>query len=234
MRLQKYLAVNGVSSRRKCEEFIKKGKVKVNGVTVTEMGRIIDSEKDVIIYNNEIVTIKNDYVYILLNKPEGYISSVKDNFNRGTVLDLVSVKERVYPVGRLDYDSQGLLLLTNDGELTQHLTHPKHHIKKIYEAKLKGKPSREELDSFKNGLVIDNYKTEKSQIKIIEEYRNNSLVEIVIWEGRNRQIRKMCEKINHPVIKLKRIGVGSLGLGDLPLGKWRYLTKEEIDVLKEM
>lgn len=233
MRLQKYLAMNGIGSRRKCEELISDGRIKVNNKIITQMGFVIDPETDIIFFDDKLVEQKKDYLYIMLNKPVGYISSVKDNFHRKTVLDLISVKKRIYPVGRLDYDSEGLILLTNDGELTYRLTHPKHHIKKVYEAKIKGKPTENELDQFRNGIIIDEYQTAKAKINVKKEYRSNTLVEIQIWEGRNRQIRKMCEKINHPIINLKRTGIGFLTLGNLGTGEWRYLTEQEISLLKE-
>ncbi|MFZ7134000.1 MAG: pseudouridine synthase [Eubacteriales bacterium] len=234
MRLQKYLAINGIGSRRKCEELIQEGKIRVNDHIITAMGTTIDPEKDKIYFNHHLVEIKQNQVYIMLNKPTGYISTVKDNFDRKTVLALISLDKRIYPVGRLDYDSEGLLILTDDGSLTYRLTHPKHHIHKVYQAKLKGKPSTAALEQFRNGLIIDGYRTSKAQIKILKEYRNNTLVEIQIWEGRNRQIRKMCQEIGHTVIKLKRIAIGPLKLGELETGKWRYLTAYEIKSLKDL
>ncbi|MFZ7120440.1 MAG: pseudouridine synthase [Eubacteriaceae bacterium] len=234
MRLQKYLANNGVSSRRKCEEYIKNGRVQVNNKVITDMGFLIKLECDEIKFDNEIIYNKIENTYILLNKPRGYISSAKDNFGRKTVLDLINTNKRIYPVGRLDYETEGMLILTNDGNLTYKLTHPKHHIDKTYIAKLKGKPTKEEINRFENGLIIDNYRTSKALLKIKKVFENSVITEIRIWEGRNRQIRKMCDKINHPVLSLKRIAIGDLKIGSLEIGNWRHLTNEEIKILKEV
>lgn len=235
MRLQKYLAMCGVASRRKSEKMILQGRVKVNGKVIDKLGYKINPDIDVILVDNKQVIKKENYIYIALNKPEGYITTVKDQYNRPTVIDLVrNINERIYPIGRLDYDTSGLLLLTNDGDLTYKLTHPKHEINKVYIAKIKGIPTEKELNEFRNGLKIDNYITSKAKIKIIKKYNDSSIVEITIHEGKNRQIRKMCRKINHPVIKLKRIAIGKIKLGDLKKGSWRYLSKEEIEYLKKL
>ncbi len=229
MRLQKYLAQVGIASRRKAEELISEGVIKVNGNVVTEMGYKV-TNRDVIEVNGKIITGKEKKVYVLLNKPVGYISTAKDQFGRPSVVELISgIKERLYPVGRLDYDTSGLIILTNDGEFTYKMTHPKHEIKKVYLAIIKGTPSQEEMKAFKNGLKIDDYITSKASIKIIESEGDKSWVEIVIHEGKNRQVRKMCEAIGHPVIKLKRTALGSLSLGDLSEGHWRILNKKEIE-----
>ena len=231
MRLQKYLAENGIDSRRKCEEHIRAGRVMVNGKVIKEMGYTIDPKVDVVLFDGKKVKANVRKVYIMLNKPKAYVTTVKDNFNRKIVLDLIDVKERVYPVGRLDYDTEGLLLLTNDGEFTYSLTHPKHHISKTYLAKIKGKPSRDEILRFENGLIIDDYMTSKANFKLVKEYRENTLARIKIWEGRNRQVRKMCENIGHPVLSLKRVAIGPLELGELKTGSYRYLTEVEIKSL---
>lgn len=231
MRLQKFLANHGIDSRRKCEEHIKDGRVKVNNEIIREMGFIIDPDRDKITFDDKIIKTHEKKVYIMLNKPQGVITSVKDNFNRKTVLDLVHLEERVYPVGRLDYDTEGLLLLTNDGDFTYTMTHPKHLIGKTYVAKVKGRPTKSEMKAFEDGLLIDDYKTSKASFKVLREFPENTLVEIVIWEGRNRQVRKMCEKINHPVLSLKRIKIGNLPLGNLEIGRYRHLTKDEIKLL---
>lgn len=232
MRLQKYLAMQGIDSRRKCEEHIKAGRVKVNNKIITEMGFIVDPYNDKILFNDKMVGDVEQKIYIMLYKPKGYITSVKDDLNRKTVLDLIDEKIRVYPVGRLDYDTEGLLLLTNDGEFTYSLTHPKHHIDKTYLVQVKGLPNKEEICQFEEGLVIDGYKTSRASFTIVKKVNKNSLVKITIWEGRNRQIRKMCKKIGHPVVALKRINIGSLGLGDLKVREYRYLTDEEIRSLE--
>ena len=235
VRLQKFLADTGIASRRKAEEYILQGKVKVNGQVVTNLGTKINPDKDVILYNEKKVEIKEKKVYLLLNKPENYVTTVNDQFNRPTVIDLLhSVKERVYPVGRLDYNTSGLLLLTNDGELTYKITHPKHHVDKVYLATVKGIPGEASLNKLRRGVVIDNYKTAPAKVKMISTSLNNATLQITIHEGRNRQVRKMCEAIGHPVISLKRIAIGEILLGDLPVGKFRSLTQKEIDYLKNL
>ncbi|QIB26042.1 pseudouridine synthase [Caloranaerobacter azorensis] len=235
MRLQKYLAMCGIASRRKSEALILQGRVKVNGKVIDELGYKIDPDTDIVLFDNKRVIKKENYIYIALNKPEGYITTVKDQFNRPTVLDLVkNINERIYPVGRLDYDTSGLIFLTNDGDLTYRLTHPKHEVEKVYIAKIKGIPTEEELNKFRNGLKIDDYITSKAKIEVLKKYNNYSIVKITIHEGKNRQVRKMCEKINHPVISLKRVDIGKINLGNLKKGNWRYLSKKEIEYLKSL
>ncbi|MCL2611086.1 MAG: rRNA pseudouridine synthase [Defluviitaleaceae bacterium] len=233
-RLQKYLADCGVASRRKSEELILSGEIKVNGEIVKELGIKINPDEDRVEYKSEIIKPKNNNVYIMLNKPEGYVSSAKDQFGRETVIDLIESDMRVYPVGRLDYDSSGLILLTNDGELTYKITHPKNNIPKRYTAKVLGTPSQESLTRFRNGLIIDDYKTAPAEIEIIERDYKYSLLKIVIHEGKNRQIRKMCDSIGHKVISLKRVAIGELSLGKLQKGKYRHLTSEEVRYLKDL
>lgn len=235
IRLQKYLADAGISSRRKAEQLITEGKVKVNGEVITNLGTKVNPNKDVIYYNNNIIKISSKKIYILLNKPEKYVTTVDDQFNRPTVIELLhSVSERIYPVGRLDYNTSGLLLLTNDGDLTYKITHPKHCIRKIYIAKVKGTPQEASLEKLRKGIVIDSYKTAPAKVKILSKSKNNTILQISIYEGRNRQVRKMCEAIGHPVISLKRIAIGNIFLGDLPIGQYRSLTKEEINYLKNL
>lgn len=233
-RLQKYLAGCGIASRRKCEEYILQGRVKVNGKVVKELGVKINPDVDIIEFDDKIVRREEKKVYIMLYKPAGYITSVKDPFGRPTVLDLVKVKERIYPVGRLDFDTSGLLLLTNDGELANILMHPKHEIVKTYVAKIKGIPTKEEMERFENGLIIDGRKTAKAKIRILNVKNGTSVVEIQIHEGRNRQVKKMCKAIGHPVIALKRTKIGELELKGLKPGEWRYLTEDEIRYLKSL
>ncbi len=232
VRLQKFLAEAGIASRRKAEELIVMGKVQVNGKVMTELGTKIDTNKDIVFYQNQKVEIKN-LIYIMLHKPEGYVTTVKDQFQRPTVMDLLDISERVYPVGRLDYDTSGLLLLTNDGDLTYRLTHPKHNIEKTYEAKVFGTPSEQDIVQFYKGIIIDGKKTEPAKLEILQKDKKYATVRIVIHEGRNRQVRKMCDAIQHPVAKLKRIATGTLYLKNLPKGKYRYLTQKEIDYLKK-
>ena len=234
IRLQKYLADCGVASRRKSEELILLGKIKLNGVIVTELGVKINPELDKILYDSKLIKPKENNVYIMLNKPVGYVSSAKDQFGRETVLDLVESDVRLYPVGRLDYDSSGLILLTNDGDITFKITHPKNHIKKRYIARVLGTPSEEDLQKFRTGLMIDGYKTAPAEIEIIERDYKYSFLRIVIHEGKNRQIRKMCDHLGYKVVSLKRVAIGDLSLGKLQKGKYRYLTNEEVNYLKSL
>lgn len=237
-RLQKYLAEAGVASRRKAEELIVQGKVKVNGKVVTQMGMKIDPAKDEVTYLDKKVTTKDTkMVYIMLYKPEGYVTTAKEQFGRPAVMDLIKgVKERIFPVGRLDYDTSGLLLLTNDGDLTYKLTHPKHDVDKTYIAKLYGIPDEGALQKFRRGVVIDGKRTKPAKIQIIDKDKDGRFctAEIIIHEGRNRQVRKMCEAIKHPVAQLKRVATGDLKLGDLQKGKYRHLTEKEIKYLKKL
>lgn len=235
IRLQKFLAKAGIASRRKSEELISNGKVKVNGLIVTELGTTINPETDIVKYNDKKVILEEEKVYFMLHKPTGYVTTAKDEKGRKTVLDLMKgVSQRIYPVGRLDYDTSGLLLLTNDGDLTYKITHPKHEVEKIYVAKVKGVPTPNELDQFQKGLIIDGRKTSRAKINIINTNRTNSVVSITIKEGRNRQVRKMCEAISHPVLELKRIAIGKLSIDNLEVSKYRSLTKEEIRYLQNL
>ena len=224
MRINKYIASCGVASRRKAEEIILDGRVTVNGKLVTELAFNIDEEKDIVEIDGEQIGVEKNNVYIVLNKPEGYITTVKDQFDRPSVLDLVKdIDERVYPIGRLDYETSGLLILTNDGDLTYKLTHPKHEVDKTYMAIVKGVPNAQEIKNFEEGLYIEDYKTAPAKIKVVK-----------INEGRNRQVRKMCRAINHPVLRLRRAAMGKIVLKDLEVGQYRHLTKEEVAYLKSI
>ncbi len=235
IRLQKYLSDCGIASRRKSEEFISCGRVAVNGETVTELGTKIDTATDVVTFDGNTVKNKEKLVYIMLHKPDGYVTTSKDQFGRPAVVDLLKdVPERVFPVGRLDYDTSGLLLLTNDGDLTFKLTHPKHNIEKVYMARLFGRPTETELARFRSGLEIEGRMTAPSKIEIVKDDGRFCSVKITIVEGRNRQVRKMCEAINHKVAVLKRVATGKLFLGDLPKGRYRHLTEAEISYLKKL
>lgn len=234
-RLQKYMADCGVASRRKAEELIKQGLVSVNGETVTELGVKVDPAKDKVLYKGKVISPEKKKVYIMLNKPEGYVTTAKDQFGRPTVLDLVkNVKERLVPVGRLDYDTSGLLILTNDGDIVYKLTHPKNEIKKVYEAKLFGVPDSNTIKLFKNGITIDGKKTHPAKLDLLKVDGRFSWCNITIHEGRNRQVRKMCQAARHPVASLRRIAEGDITLGNLKKGEWRYLTDKEIRYLKEL
>lgn len=230
-RLQKVIAHSGYCSRRKAEELILNGKVKVNNKIVTELGVKVSSTDSISIDSK--VLSKEEKEYILLNKPRGYVTTTHDEKNRKTVLDLIETNKRIYPVGRLDYDTTGLLLLTNDGQLTNILTHPKNKIDKVYIAKIEGVLSKEEIQNLEKGVVIDNYKTALSKIKVkkVDKKNNNSLVQIVIHEGKNHQVKKMFEKVNHQVIKLKREKIAFLDLTGLKPGEYRYLNIKEIKKL---
>lgn len=226
-RLQKYMASCGVQSRRKCEEIILKGEIKVNGKVVSELGIKIDPAKDIVSYKGQILKKEAKKVYIMLNKPEGYITSVKDEKNRETVLDIVKVSERIYPIGRLDYNSSGLLLLTNDGDIYNKIIHPKVNVIKKYIVEVEGRFTISDATRFKTGVDIGGYITAPSKVTILEANKNKSKVEVCICEGKNRQIRRMCSAVDHNVLTLKRISIGSLKLGDLKKGEYRHLTKEE-------
>ena len=225
LRLQKYLANNGIGSRRTCEQYILDGKVKVNGKTVKELGTKVILGKDIVTYQGKNVESKDKKVYILLNKPIGYVTTVKDQYNRDTVMDLVKVKERVVPVGRLDMYTSGALILTNDGDFVYKWTHPKHEIEKTYSVTVKGIITDEEVEQLRSGVDIGQYITRPAKVKILktDEEKNISRLEIIIHEGKNRQIRKMCEAINRKVLALHRSKIGKFSVKDIPLGKWKYI-----------
>lgn len=231
-RLQKYIARSGVTSRRKAEELILAGHVMVNGIKITELGTKIDPIKDIVTVDNKKITEVNKFIYIKLYKPEGYVTTVKDQFDRKTVLDLIDIKERIYPIGRLDYNTSGLLLLTNDGELANKLMHPKYHIYKTYVAEIEGQISDTSINRLINGVVIEDYKTAPAKAKLLKYNNNKSLVQVSIYEGKNRQVRKMFDAIGHSVRSLKRISFGEINLGELKIGSWENLSKEEIQFLK--
>ena len=243
-RLQKYIARCGVASRRKSEELILAGKIKVNGIIINELGTKINSDKDIVEYECKLIKPEEEKVYIMLNKPEGYITSLSDEKGRNTILDLVKIKERVFPIGRLDYDSSGLLLLTNDGEIYNKIIHPRVAIDKKYIAVCIGKFNDNEIRRFKTGIDIGGYITSDANIEILDEEvkvnrktnKSNILTtaEITIHEGKNRQIRRMCSALNHNVIELKRISVGEIKLGNLKKGSWRYLTDKEVEYIKSL
>lgn len=231
-RLQKYMAYCGIASRRKCENIILQGRVKVNGIIIKNLGIKIDDNKDKVTVDNVEVKKENRKVYILLNKPKGYVSTVKDERGRNTILDIVNIKERIYPIGRLDYNTSGIIILTNDGEVYNKVAHPKMKKNKVYIAVVKGIPSPKDIEKFKNGINIDGYITAKADFQILNTNKCNSRVKIKIHEGKNRQIRKMCCVIGHPVISLTRISIGNINIGNLQEGKWRYLNEDEIKYIK--
>ena len=230
IRLQKYMAEAGIASRRNAEELILEGKVKVNGKIVDELGIKIVPNKDIVEYNGKKVVIEKEYVYILLNKPIGYVTTVKDQFNRDSILDLVKTNKRIVPVGRLDMYTSGAIILTNDGDFVYKVTHPKHEIEKTYTVTIKGIVKNNEVEELKKGVKIEDYITKPAKVKILktDEEKNISRLEITIHEGKNRQVRKMCEAIGHKVLALHRSKIAGIGVKDLELGKWRYLTKNEV------
>ncbi len=234
IRLQKYLAECGVASRRRSEELIAQGKVMVNGKTITELGVKVIPDRDKVYVNGKEVKPVEKKLYIMLNKPEGYITTAVEQFGRPSVMDLIKgIAERVFPIGRLDKDTSGLLLLTNDGEFAYTLMHPKHHIRKKYIAELRGTPDTTKLAKFRKGMKIEDYTTSPAEIKLLSSKKRTSVVEIVIYEGRNRQVKKMCSHIGHPVVNLKRVAIGNLDLGNLPEGEWRHLTKRELGMVDQ-
>jgi len=207
--------------------------VKVNGITVKELGTKVNPESDIIEVDGKVCNIDKEYVYILLNKPKGILTSVKDPFGRPTVIDLLKgIKTKVFPVGRLDKDTQGLLLLTNDGELTYKITHPKHKVEKTYIAHVEGVVCPKDIEALKNGIMLEDGLTSPAKVKIIKKLDNSTVLELKIHEGRKRQVRRMCDAIGHPVINLKRTQIGNLSLNGLKVGQWRYLNQDEIDYLK--
>lgn len=238
-RLQKYLATCGVASRRKCEELIKEGKIKVNGKVVTELGTKV-SNKDKVEFNGKVIKENNKKVYILLNKPIGYVTTVKDQFDRPTVMDLIKKeKTRLIPVGRLDMYTSGALILTNDGDFINKITHPKNEIEKTYNVTLAGIITQDDADKLKNGVEIEEnnekVKTGKAKVKILktDEEKNLSRIQITIHEGKNREVRKMCEAIDKKVLALHRAKIGNLDVKDLKLGTYRYLTKSDLKKIEK-
>lgn len=231
IRLQKYLADNGIASRRKSEELIAAGKVKVNGHKAL-IGQKINPKKDIVTVHGKKVIKKEGLYYIMLNKPRGYVTTTKDELGRKCVNELVKdIDARLYPVGRLDKESEGLLFLTNDGEFTNALTHPSHGIRKTYRVTVKPVVENDVIESLANGVVIDGKKTAPCIVKVLEKQEDRMFLEFILSEGRNRQIRKMCESVGTQVIRLKRTAEGEVKLGGLPTGQWRHLETKEIKKL---
>lgn len=232
MRLQKYMAQCGIASRRKCEEMITAGRVAVNDIKIQKMGVDIQPEVDNITVDGKRIRPEVKKHYIIFNKPSGIVTTVHDQFGRKTIMSYFQdIPERIFPIGRLDYDSEGLLILTNDGELTYRLTHPKNQVKKTYIVKVKGIPTLDQLKVIQNGVILDRIKTAPADVKIMNNNENTSILEIQIHEGRNRQVRRMFELIGYSVINLRRSQIGSLSLGNLQPGEWRYLSDKEVHYL---
>ena len=232
-RLQKVIANSGYTSRRKAEELISKGKVKVNGKTVYELGTKVSPSDTVEVEGNVINGKETNKVYYLLNKPRGVITSTSDDKGRKTVVDLIDTDKRIYPVGRLDYDTTGALLLTNDGELANLLTHPKNKIEKVYIAKVRGLIGKEQIMELCKGVYIDGYKTAKAKAKIqkYDKKMNTSIVELTIHEGKNHQVKKMFQALGYDVLKLKREKIAFLDVKGLKSGEYRFLSVKEVKKL---
>lgn len=232
IRLQKFLSQCAVASRRKSEELILTGKVKVNG-KVAGLGDKINPKRDTVTVSGKKIVSNKKHYYIMLHKPRGFITTMEDEMGRKCVAELVKdVGARVYPVGRLDKDSEGLLIMTNDGDFANHLTHPSKHVPKTYRVTVRPSVSDEQLLAFNEGIEIDGKKTAPADAHIIDKSENRVVLEVILHEGRNRQIRRMCEELGLEVARLKRTHIGSIKLGMLPQGKWRELTEDEVHKLK--
>lgn len=235
MRINKYLASCGVSSRRKAEELILSGVVKVNGNVVTNLATIIDENKDVVTLNNQTLTLPQNYVYYILNKPKGYVTTMNDDRDRKSIVDLISnIDNRIYPIGRLDYESEGLLILTNDGDLTYKLSHPKFEIPKKYIVKIEGETKESELAVIRAGVVVDGVRYNKCKATLLSYENNISKIEVTLTEGKNREVRNIFKAINREVIFLKRVEMAGIKLGGLKRGEYRPLKQYEIDYLKNL
>lgn len=227
-RLQKYIAACGETSRRKAEELISKGKVKVNGHPAT-IGMSVIHGKDLVTIGDKTLTLPQGKIYIALNKPRGYVTTLSDELGRRCITDLVTdIESRIFPVGRLDRDSEGLILMTDDGEFANMLTHPSKHVPKIYHVSVKPNITEEQLTKIQTGIELDGIKTAPANAQLLRRYPDRSVIEIVLFEGRNREIRRMCESLGLEVMRLERIGVGTIKLGGLKPGTWRELTDKEI------
>lgn len=234
IRLQKHLSACGIASRRKAEELIADGKVRVNGRVAT-VGDKVDPKRDKVTVRDKTVVPVSQKAYIMLNKPRGYVTTMKDEFDRKTVADLVKdVGVKVFPVGRLDRDSEGLLIMTNDGELANIITHPSRHINKTYRVTVSGTVDDEKIKKLCEGIVIEGKKTLPCDVFVVERREDRTVLNFIIQEGRNRQIRKMCEKLGLEVMRLRRISVGELNIGTLRPGQWRFLNNSETEYLKNL
>ncbi len=231
VRLNKFLADCGVGSRRECDRLIADGAVQVNGKRVQPGTLVEDSDK--VTVNGKRIALQRKY-YIMLHKPKGYVTTVKDDLGRKTVLDLIDIPARIYPVGRLDYDTEGLLLLTNDGDLANRLTHPRNEINKTYVARISGMLTEAERITMEKGVTIDGVKTAPARVRILQQDKHHTRCEVTIHEGRNHQVKKMFEAVGKEVEFLKRVAVGDLRLGGLARGGYRYLSDDEVEYLKNL
>jgi 23S rRNA pseudouridine2605 synthase len=233
-RLHKILSQAGIASRRASEQLMLQGRVTVNGATVRELGTKADVAHDDIRVDGRRVKVPEHHRYLLLNKPRGYVTTRSDPERRPTVLDLIEgVREYIYPVGRLDFESEGLLILTNDGDLAARLTHPRHGVSRIYEARVLGLPDARDLDRLARGVVIEGRKTAPADVKLTRSKAGQAALAITVREGRNRQVRKMCDAIGHPVTHLKRVAIGPIQDSRLKPGQWRELTDDEVERLRK-
>ncbi|MBO8127943.1 MAG: rRNA pseudouridine synthase [Peptococcaceae bacterium] len=228
------MAQAGIASRRKCEELILAGRVTVNGKITTTLGTKVDPDKDEIRVDGKVIR-KEPHIYLVLYKPPGYVTTVHDPQNRPTVMTLVrDYNQRIYPVGRLDYDTEGLLLMTNDGDFAYRLTHPKHHVPKTYLATVSGIPNKKALTSLRQGVKLEDGLTSPAKVQLVKKGTDSVLLKITLYEGRNRQVRRMCGAVGHPVLHLKRTSIGNLSLEGLKPGQYRTLTTEEVVELKNL
>ena len=233
MRLQKYMADCAVASRRGAEKLIESGRVSVNGEIIDFMGFIVDPDKDIVEVDGNLIKPETKKYYIALNKPKNYVTTVKDDLGRPTVMELVNaVDARIYPVGRLDFDTTGLLIMTNDGDFANAVTHPSHVVNKVYIARINARLTEDQLKLLRSGVCIDGVKTAPAKAENVEKSKFGAEVRITIHEGRNRQVRKMLESVGAEVFALKRIAIGSVALGNLPEGKWRHLSSAEVNKLR--
>jgi 23S rRNA pseudouridine2605 synthase len=235
VRLQKVIADSGLASRRKAEELIAQGRVTVNGQVVCELGTKVDPEKDHVKVDGRHLKPAPPQTFLMLNKPRNIVSTMSDPEGRMTIADLLpGVRMRVFPVGRLDFDSEGLVLLTNDGNLAQRLLHPRHHVPKTYLIKVKGLLAPEHIEALEKGVMLDDGRTGPAVVRKVGKATENSWLEITIYEGRKHQVKRMLDAVNHPVLKLKRVKFGPVALGDLPTGRYRYLTDREANAVREL
>ncbi|HYM24729.1 MAG TPA: pseudouridine synthase, partial [Vicinamibacterales bacterium] len=235
-RLQKILSKAGIASRRASEKLMLEGRVTVNGATVTELGSKADPARDDIRVDGRRIKVEERRVYLLVNKPRGYVTTRSDPQRRPTVVDLIGSGAYIYPVGRLDYDSEGLLLMTNDGDLAARLTHPRHGVPRVYEARVLGVPDAHDLSRLSRGIVIDGRRTAPATVRLLGQNRDGSgsTLELTLREGRNRQVRKMCEAIGHPIDTLRRVAIGPIRDRRLKPGQWRDLTDDEVRRLMDL
>lgn len=234
MRINKYIAQAGVASRRKADELITNGNVKINGCTMKEPGYDVQ-DGDVIEVNGSVVSPEGKFEYVLLNKPTGYITTAKDEQGRATVMELVAdIDARLFPIGRLDNNTSGLLIMTNDGDMSYKLTHPKHHVYKTYRARVAGVLSNEKVAKLRKGVDIGGFVTSSAKVEIIKGNQHSTIVEISIFEGKNRQVRKMFASVGNKVQELERVAIGEIKIGHLQQGHYRKLTKKEIEYLKSL